>query len=137
MSILFIVGGCLFFFLRFYLFIFRERGREGEREKYQSVVASHVAPTGDLARNPGSALTGNRTGNPLVCSLHSIHRAMPARAGWLSCALYNVCPLDASSTLPQPPLVKTKDVSKHCQMSPEGQNHLQLITSRLEGIKMW
>ena len=35
---------------RFHLFIFRERGRE--EEKYQCVVASHVAPTGDLARNP-------------------------------------------------------------------------------------
>ena len=43
------------YFLRFYLFIFRERGREGDRkgEKYQCVVASHVPPTGDLARNPG------------------------------------------------------------------------------------
>ena len=39
------------FFLRFSLFIFRERGREGE--KYQCVVHSHVAPTGDLACNPG------------------------------------------------------------------------------------
>ena len=39
----------------FYLFIFRERGREGEREgeKHQSVVASHRPPTGDLAHNPG------------------------------------------------------------------------------------
>ena len=26
---------------------------EREREKYQCVVASHVAPTGDLACNPG------------------------------------------------------------------------------------
>ena len=33
------------------LFIFRERGREGE--KHQCVVASHVPPTGDLAHNPG------------------------------------------------------------------------------------
>ena len=35
--------------------IFREKGREGEREgeKYQSVFASHTPPTGDLARNPG------------------------------------------------------------------------------------
>ena len=33
------------------IFIFRERGREGER--YQCVVASHAPPTGDLARNPG------------------------------------------------------------------------------------
>ena len=37
------------------LFISRERGREGEREgeKHQCVVASHIPPTGDLARNPG------------------------------------------------------------------------------------
>ena len=42
-------------FLRFYFFIFRERGREGERqgEKHHCVVASHVPPTGDLAHNPG------------------------------------------------------------------------------------
>ena len=42
------------FFLRFYLFIFRQRGREGEREgeKHQCVVASHMPPTGDLASNP-------------------------------------------------------------------------------------
>ena len=44
-----------FFFLRFYLFIFRQRGREGESEgeKSQCVVASHAPPTGDLAFNPG------------------------------------------------------------------------------------
>ena len=42
----------------FILFIFRQRVREGEREgeKHQCVVASHVAPTGDLARNPGMPL---------------------------------------------------------------------------------
>ena len=39
----------------FNLFIFREKEREGGRqgEKYQCVVASHMAPTGDLAHNPG------------------------------------------------------------------------------------
>ena len=44
-----------FFCLRFYLFIFRQQGREGEREeeKQQCVVASCSPPTGDLARNPG------------------------------------------------------------------------------------
>ena len=44
-----------FFFLRFYVFIFRDRGREGEREgdKHQYVVLSCVPSTGDLARNPG------------------------------------------------------------------------------------
>ena len=37
-----------------YVFIFRERGREGEREgeKHQCVVASQRPLTGDLARNP-------------------------------------------------------------------------------------
>ena len=37
------------------LFIFRQRGRDGERkgEKHQCVVASHAPPTGDLALNPG------------------------------------------------------------------------------------
>ena len=41
-------------FSRFYLFIFKERGRvgEGEGEKHQCVVASCALPTGDLARNP-------------------------------------------------------------------------------------
>ena len=44
-----------FFSQRFYVFIFRERGEEGEREgeKHQCVVVSHAPPTGDLARNPG------------------------------------------------------------------------------------
>ena len=43
------------FLKRFYLFTFRQKGREGEREgeKHQCVVASYVAPTGDLASNPG------------------------------------------------------------------------------------
>ena len=37
------------------LFIYLERGWEGEREgeKHQSVAASRVPPTGDLACNPG------------------------------------------------------------------------------------
>ena len=47
--------GIAFFKKRFYLFIFRGRGREGEREgeKHQCVVASHTPATGDLAHNPG------------------------------------------------------------------------------------
>ena len=58
----------LFFFLRFYLFIFRERGREGEREeeKHQCVVASCTPPTGELATTQMCALTGNQTGDPLL-----------------------------------------------------------------------
>ena len=63
-----------FFFLIKKLFIFRERGREREQEgeKHQCVVASHVAPTGDLAQprhEPCLYLIGNR----LVHSLCSIH----------------------------------------------------------------
>ena len=43
------------FFKKVYLFIYRQREREGERkgEKHQSMVASHVPPTEDLACNPG------------------------------------------------------------------------------------
>ena len=50
-----LLGFFFYFFKTFYLFIFRERGREGEREgkKHQCVVASHMAPTGDLPCNPG------------------------------------------------------------------------------------
>ena len=46
---------CFLFFKIFSLFIFRERGREGESEgeKHQCMVASHVAPTRDLACTPG------------------------------------------------------------------------------------
>ena len=38
-----------------FIYLFLERGREGDREgeKHQCVVASHAPPTGDLARNPG------------------------------------------------------------------------------------
>ena len=45
----------VFVFLRFSLFIFRERRRkgEGEVENHQCVVASHIPPIEDLARNPG------------------------------------------------------------------------------------
>ena len=39
----------------FYVFTFRERRKEGEREgeKHQCVAASHAPPTGGVAHNPG------------------------------------------------------------------------------------
>ena len=45
----------MYFFKRFYLFNFRERGREGEREgeEHQCVIASCIPRTGDLAHNTG------------------------------------------------------------------------------------
>ena len=36
-----------------FIYLFIERGREGERERNINVVASCVPPTGDLAHNPG------------------------------------------------------------------------------------
>ena len=46
-------------FLKFrFYFIFRWKGREGEREgkKHQCVVASRMPPTRDLVHNPGMCL---------------------------------------------------------------------------------
>ena len=43
------------FFKKYFIYFFRERGREGEREgeKHRCVVASHAPPTQDLTGNPG------------------------------------------------------------------------------------
>ena len=69
------MGSCLVFnrkvfFVIFFniLFIFRERGREGDRqgEKHQWVVASDKPPTGDLARNAGMCPDWESNGYPLV-----------------------------------------------------------------------
>ena len=51
----------------FYLFIFRKRGKEGERkgERYQCVIASHVLPTGGGTQ--ACALDWDQIGHPLVC----------------------------------------------------------------------
>ena len=56
-----------FLFLKI-LFIFRESGREGERdgEKHQCMVVPNTPPTGTWPATQASALTGNPTGNPLV-----------------------------------------------------------------------
>ena len=45
----------LFFFFKEFIYLFLERGREGEREgeNHQCAVASHAPSTGDLAHNPG------------------------------------------------------------------------------------
>ena len=50
-----------------YLFLERGEGKEKEGEKHQCVVASHTSCTGDLAHTQACALTGNQTGNCLVC----------------------------------------------------------------------
>ena len=58
----------LFLFKVFYLFIFRQRGREGktEGEKHQCVVASCTPSTGTWPTTQADALSGNWTGGPLV-----------------------------------------------------------------------
>ena len=49
-----------------FIYFWRDGGREGDREggKHQCVVASHVPPTGDLARNPGMCLVGESNQRP-------------------------------------------------------------------------
>ena len=68
-------------FLKDFIYLFLERGREGEREgeKHHCVVASRAPPTGDLAYNPGMC-PGNRTGKLLSAAWGSVHQATPARA---------------------------------------------------------
>ena len=93
------------FLKRFYLFIFRERGREEEREgeKYQCVVASRLPPTGDLAHNPGLCLTRNQTGNPWFTGhaqsteLHLATAKLYISYNWEFAPFY--LPLPISSTL--------------------------------------
>ena len=65
------------FFKRFYLFIFRERGREWKkRGRERSMLRetligclSHAPQPGTWPATHACALMGNRTGNPLVCRL--------------------------------------------------------------------
>ena len=57
--------------LKNYLFIFREKGREGEiqGEKRQCVVAYSTPPTGDLSCNPGVCPDWKSNQRPFICRL--------------------------------------------------------------------
>ena len=70
-----------FQFILFYLFIFRERKREGERkgEKQQCVVASWVPPTGDLARTPGMCPDWESSWQPFEAGTQSTEPHQPAQ----------------------------------------------------------
>ena len=72
----------ILFSKRFYLFIFRERGREGEREgeKHQCVVASWAPLTGDLAHNPGMCPDCESNLWPF-CLQATIHSTEPHQPG--------------------------------------------------------
>ena len=71
----------LSFFKRFYLFIFRERGWEGERagEKHHCLVALTWPPLGTWPTTRTCALTGNPTSDPLVRGPCSVRWVTPAR----------------------------------------------------------
>ena len=59
-----------FFFLRFYLLISRQRGREGERDRNIHVWLPLVCPLlGTWPATQACALTGNWTSDPWVCRL--------------------------------------------------------------------
>ena len=79
----------------FYLFIFRERGREGEREgeKHQCVVASHTPPTGDLACNP--CMCPDRESNwwpfPSQSNTQSTESHQPGHSEEILDDLWSVC----------------------------------------------
>ena len=62
-------GSQILFLQRFY-FIFRQRGREEERERNISVWLPLTLPLlGTWPTTQACALTGNRTNDPLVCRL--------------------------------------------------------------------
>ena len=74
----------LFRFLKkdfIYLF-FRQRGRDGERErqKHQCVVASCMPPTGDLAHNPGWDLNQQSFGSQ--ANTQSTEPQQPGLLNW-------------------------------------------------------
>ena len=68
-----------------YLFIFRGRGRKGERkgEKHQRAVASRALPSGDLAHNPGMCPDGESNQQPFG-SQASTQSTEPHQPGQIS-----------------------------------------------------
>ena len=72
-----------FIFLKI-LFIFRQRGREGE--KYHCVVAPRTPPTDDLACNPGMCPDWEVNQQPfgLQASTQTTEPSIPARAAYFN-----------------------------------------------------
>ena len=69
------------FFKRIYLFIFRERGKQGESEgeKHQCVVAFHMPPTRDLACNPGMCPDWELNRQPFGLQAHTQSTELPSQ----------------------------------------------------------
>ena len=71
------------FFKKFIYLLFLERGEGREKERERNLIMWLPVMWPQLGTWPATqacALTGNRTGNPSVCSLRSIHWATPTRA---------------------------------------------------------
>ena len=63
-------------FLKYFIYLFLERGREGEREgeKHQCVVASHMPQTGDPACKPSMCpRLGIQMATLWFTGWHSVH----------------------------------------------------------------
>ena len=121
---------CLFsplgiFFLKKYLFIFRERRREGEREgeKHQCVVASLVRPLlGTWPETQACALTRNWTHDPLVhrSVLNPLNHTSQGSyvhiftVGHHSCACFVCAEAQASVCFWAPPRVKDSLTKPEC-----------------------
>ena len=73
------------FLLRFYLFISRYRGREGERERSINVWLHLTwSPTGDLVHHPGMCPNQELNRQPFGSQPCSTHRATPAKVNVIS-----------------------------------------------------
>ena len=80
--------GHLLFFLRFYLFIFRERGKEGEREISMCGCLSHAPYWGPGLQPRHVPWLGIKPVNLWFAGWCSIHWATPARAATYSWESY-------------------------------------------------
>ena len=81
--LLFLYYGLLKNILFLFIYLFLEIGERREKERGRNINAwlpLMWPPLGTWPATQACALTGNRTGDPLVCSLHSTHWATPARA---------------------------------------------------------
>ena len=75
----------------FYSFIFRERGREGEREgeKHQCVVAFCMPPVGNLAHNSGVCPDWELNSRPF--GLQAVTQSTTSHQPGLEETIFNCC----------------------------------------------
>ena len=70
-----------FFFKKYFIYLFSERGEGKKKEQERNInVWLHLAPLGTWLATQACALTGNQTGDPLICRPTLNHWAIPGRA---------------------------------------------------------